>query len=54
MSYYPIYVDPGAVFPCLLGGLILIDEIHERRGEHDASLLWALTALCVAGKLSER
>ena len=50
VSYYPVYVDP-LVFPCLVGGLILIDEIEARRGVADAHLLWALTALCLAGAL---
>jgi hypothetical protein len=50
VSYYPVYVDP-LVFPCLIGGLILIDEIQAMKGEDDAPLLWALTLLCGFGTL---
>jgi hypothetical protein len=50
VAYYPVYVDP-LVFPFLIGGLILIDEIQARKGVDDAGLLWALTAVTLFGTL---
>jgi hypothetical protein len=46
--YYPVYVDP-LVFPCLLGGLILIDALQN--SEASTHLVWALTGLCILGTL---
>lgn len=48
--YYPVYVDPLA-FPCLIGGLILIDELRAKDREARGVLVWSLTALCVVGVL---
>ena len=50
VAYYPVYVDP-LVFPCLVGGLILIDTIEKSPVEGHAPLLWALTGLCLLGTL---
>ena len=50
ISYYPVYVDP-LTFPCLLGGLILIDEIRSTAPDARGILVWSLTALCVVGIL---
>jgi hypothetical protein len=48
--YYPVYVDP-LVFPFLVTGLILIDELQTGGRADGTTVLVTLTALCAVGAL---